>query len=101
MILSKCPLQRFVAAEMSQEPQFDLRIIGRDQRPPLLRYERLAYAAAFLGAYRNVLQIRITGTESARGSDDLVERRVNPPGLRIDQCRQCIDIRALQLGDFA
>ena len=88
-------------AEMGQQPQLDLRVIGGHQQPALGGQERLADLLALLPADRDVLQVRIAGRQPARGGHGLVERRMDPPGQRIDQRRQGIDIGALELGDLA
>ena len=50
---------------------------------------------------RNILQIRLCGREPSCGSNGLIQRGMEPPGLWIDQEGQCIDVRGLQLADAA
>ena len=88
-----------IAGKMGQNAKFDLRIIGRQEQPALFAgNERRADFPPFLGAHGNVLQVRIAGTEPARGGHHLIEGSVNPARLRMDHRRQGIDVRAFQFG---
>ena len=51
--------QGFIFAEMRHDPQFDLRIIGRDNRPSGRGNKRFTNASALGRADRNVLQIGV------------------------------------------
>ncbi len=53
--------QAFVLGQVGHDAQFDLGIVGSQQTIPRRGDERLTDAAAFGGADRNVLQVRITG----------------------------------------
>ena len=64
-------------------------------------HKRRADFAAFFGADRDVLQVRIAGAEPAGGGDDLVERRVNAARFGMDHHRQRIDVGVLELGVLA
>ena len=57
--LAKRLLQRRDATDLGQQPQFDLRIVGRNELVAGCRNEGAADLAAILGADRNILQIRI------------------------------------------
>ena len=59
--------------------------------------ERRADFAAFLGADRDVLQVRVAGAKPAGGGDDLVERAVDAARFGVDHRRQGIDVRVLEL----
>ena len=61
--------QRRHVGDMRQQPQLDLRIVGRHQQVPRLGDEGAADAAAFLGADRDVLQVGIVRGEPAGGRD--------------------------------
>ena len=61
LAIGKALLQRRNIGRMRQHAQFDLRIIGADQHIARLGDEGAADAAAFLGADRDVLQIRVGG----------------------------------------
>ena len=88
-----------VGRVMGQNPQFDLRIVGRQQRPALLAgHEGRADLPPRLGPHGDVLQVRIAGTEPARGRHHLVERGVHPAGRGMDHLRQGVDVGPLQLG---
>ena len=49
--------QRFILGEMGKNPQFDLGIVGRDDRPSLLRNEGLTNPVSLLGTDGNVLKV--------------------------------------------
>ena len=83
---------------VGQDAQLDLRVVGGEQLPAgLAGDERGADFAAFVGADRDVLQVRVAGAEPAGGGDDLVERRVNAARLGVDHRRQGVDVGALEL----
>ena len=76
--------QAFVAGQVRHDPKLDLRVVGGEQLEARRRDERLADAAAFGGADRNVLQVRVGRRQPARRGDGLVVRRVDALGARID-----------------
>ena len=59
--------------------------------------ERAPDLAAELGANRDVLQVGIAAAQTPGRRPRLVEARVHAAGLRVDQLRQRIDVRAFQL----
>ncbi len=91
-----------IAREMGEDSQLDLRIVGGEQRPTGRPCdERLANLPTVLGAHRDVLQVRVARAESSRGRHPLVERRVDPAVLGVNQGRQRIQVGALELGKLA
>ena len=62
--------------------------------------EGAADLAAFLGADRDVLQVRLGGGEAAGGGGGERVAGVHPLGLRIDVVRQRVGIGRAQLGDL-
>ena len=82
-------------------PQLDLRIVGRQQLEALRSHERAADAAAVLGAYRDVLQVRIRRGQAAGGGTGLVVAGVHAAGVRVDHLRQLVGVGAAQLGQAA
>ena len=73
---------RCVLRVVGQDAQLDLRVVGGEQLPAgMAGDEGGANFAAFLGADRDVLQVRVAGAEPAGGGDDLVERAVNAAGF--------------------
>jgi hypothetical protein len=52
---------RIDVGDMGEHAQLDLAVVGRDQLVALLGDEGLADLAAFLGADRDVLQVRVGG----------------------------------------
>ena len=99
------PLERLdqgrLLREVREDPQLDLRVVGGHEAPPVLRDERLADAPAELGADRDVLEIRVRRRQPPRRRDQLVERGVDAPRPRIDEHRQRVGVRALELGELA
>ena len=87
--------------DMRQQPQLDLRVIRADQHVPRFGDERVADAAAFLRADRDVLQIRIGRRQPPGRGDRHRERRMHPPGLRIDLVHQRIGIGAISASPAA
>ena len=92
--------ERFVAGDMGQQSQLDLRIVRSDESPPLSRHEAAPDIAAELSANRNVLEIGIRRRQPAGARDGLIERRVQPARFRIHQRGQRIEIRALELREL-
>ncbi len=90
-------LEGGLVRQVGENPQLDLRIIRCQQDVALGGNERLAKAPAFLGAYRNVLQIGLARGESAGSGHRLVEGGVNPAGAGVDQLRQRIGVGTLEL----
>ncbi len=96
------PAQRRVVGIMGQDPQLDLRVIGRQELPArAARDERLADLAALLGADRDVLEVRVARAEPAGRRDALVERGVDPAVVGMHQLGQGVEISALELGELA
>ena len=92
--------QRGHLGDFRQQPQLDLRIVGRHQLHAGRGDECLADLAAFLGAHRNVLQIRIGRRQPpGRGGGERVGR-VHAVRGRVDVSRQRLGIGRAQLGDL-
>ena len=89
--------ERFVLGQVGEHPQFDLRIVGRDQHVARLGDERAADLAAELGLDRNVLKIRIAAAQAPGRRHRLVEARVHAAGFRVHELRQRVDVGAFQL----
>ncbi|MNL77398.1 hypothetical protein D3C87_2035640 [compost metagenome] len=68
-------LHPLVAGNMRQYPQFDLRIIRRQNRPARFRgYKNFADFAAFLQPDRDILQVReLAAQPSGRGNRLAIE----------------------------
>ena len=87
--------------DMREQAQFDLAVIRADELHALGRDEGLADAAAFLGADRNVLQVRIGRGEAAgRGRRHRIGR-MHAARVRIDVARQRVGIGAAQFRELA
>ncbi|MNT20879.1 hypothetical protein D3C72_1562000 [compost metagenome] len=89
--------QAFVLGQVRHDPQFDLRIVRRQQFVALWRDERLTDAPAFRGAHRDILQVWIARGQTPGRCHSLVIRGVDTPGARIDLLRQAIGVGAFQL----
>ena len=92
-------LQHLFAREVGEDPQFDLGVVGAEQGPALLGQEGLADAPAVLGAHGNVLQVGVAAAQAPSGRHCLVEIGVHPPGFRLHQLRQGVDVGALELAE--
>jgi hypothetical protein len=91
--------QQRIAAEVRQQAQLDLRVIGGEQLRAGRGDEGGANLAAQLGADGNVLQIRIDGREPAGGRG----RRLKVVCTRdfgIGQQRQRVDVVRFELGEM-
>ena len=87
---------------MSEDPQLDLRVVGRQEQPAgLARDERLADLAAVLGADRNILEVGVARAQPAGRRDALIERRVNAAVLGMHQLGECVQVGALELRELA
>ena len=93
--------QHGIVGKMSEDAQFDLRVVGGKQQTARRGDEGGANFAAELGAYRNILQIRIRGAEAAGDGAGLRETRVQAAGDRMDQARQHVGIGGFELGQLA
>ena len=71
-------LQLRDVADVGQQPQLDLAVVGADQHVARLGDEGLADLAALLGAHRDVLQVGIVGREPARWWSRPARRRCAP-----------------------
>ena len=70
-----------LARDVSEDPELDLRVVGREQAVSGLRDERGADLAPELGADRDRLQVRVRRREAPGRGDVLVDRRVQAPVL--------------------
>ena len=92
--------QRRHFGDFGQQPQLDLRIVGRDQLHAGRGDEGFADLAAFLGADRDVLQIRLGRRQPAgRGRGERVGR-VHAVRRRVDVSRQRLGVGRAQLRDL-
>ena len=93
--------QAGVAGQVRHDAQLDLRVVRGDDLPALRRDERLADAPAFLGADRDVLQVRIGRRQPPGRRDRLVVAGVHAAGARIDDLRQLLGVGRAQLRQAA
>src|SRR3982751_3670059 len=80
--------QKLISGKVGEQAKFDLRVVGREQHMAFFGDEGGADLAPLLSANGNVLQIWVRGREPARRSAGLIERRMQAPGLGIQQHRQ-------------
>ncbi len=89
--------QRRDFGHLGQQPQFDLRIVGRHQLHAGRGDEGAADLAAFFGAHRDILQIRLGRRQPAgRGGGERVTG-VHAVGGRVDVSRQRLGVCRAQL----
>src|SRR5919204_1964589 len=87
-----------VVGDVREDAQLDLRVVRRDEDGPRLTgHERAADAPAERRADRDVLEVRRVRRQPARCGDRLVEVRVHAPGLGVDERRERVGVRALEL----
>ena len=84
----------WVAAQVGHDTQFDLGIVGREEFTTRFRDKSLADFFAFLVAYRDVLQVRVTAAQSSGRGNGLIEGGVDMSGFGIDKLGQGIDVCA-------
>ena len=75
MAVAEGLFQAVDSGDMGEDAQFDLGIVRATRTFALFRDKRLADAAAFLGADRDVLQVGIGRGEAARAGTCLMNRR--------------------------
>ena len=85
-------LQRVDVGDMGEEAELDLAIVRADQDIAVLRDEGFADLAAFLGADRDILQVRVGRGEPARLRARHGVGRVDPLRLRVDRVLQRLGI---------
>ena len=82
-----------VLGQVSQEAQFDLRIVARDDVViAFAGHEEGAYLAALFGPDGDILQIRVGTAQTSRRRDHLVEMGIDAPRFRHDERFQAIEI---------
>ena len=89
--------QCFVLRHVLEHPQFDLRVVRRDQHVAGLGDEGPADFAAERRLDRDVLQVRIAAAQASGRRACLVERRMDAARLGVDELRQRVDVRAFEL----
>jgi hypothetical protein len=89
--------QDLLAADVGEDAQFDLRVVGAHELVAGLGDEALADLAAELGADGDVLQVRVGRRQAAGRRRRLVERRVQAAGPVRDQLGQRVEVGRLQL----
>ena len=97
---AKARLSAGNVGEMREKAQLDLAVVGRDELASFGRDEGAPDLAPFLGADRNVLQVRLRRRQApGRGRSERVGR-VDAAGSRIDEARQGVGVGRLELGDL-
>ena len=87
-----------VVREMGQDPELDLRVVGRKKRRALLRDEGPPEALAELPAGRDILEVGVARGKPSRRGDRLVVGGVDPARLGVDELGQGVGVGGLQLG---
>ena len=89
-----------LAGHVGEDPELDLRVVGRQQAMPRLGDERGADLPAELRPDRDRLEIGIRGRQPAGRGDRLVDRRMQA-AVRPEQRGQRLEIRVEQLRELA
>ncbi len=92
--------QQRIAAEVRQQAQFNLRVVGGKKLVAGRGGEGGADLASQLGPDRNVLQVRIDRRQAARRRRCGLKRRVHAR-LGIGQQRQRVNVIRFELGEMA
>ena len=87
----------FILAQMCHQPEFYLGVVGRQENMPFLRHKGFSYFSSPCVSYRNVLKIRIIGTQSACRCHSLVVRGMDPAGILIHKQRKRLNIGRQEL----
>ena len=96
--------ERGVLRDVGHDAQLDLGVVGGEELRLLSDVagdESAADLSADIAADGDVLQIGVAGREAAGGSARLVELRVDALRLGVDEERERVEIRRLELGQFA
>ena len=94
--------ERGVLRDVGQHAQLDLRVVGGDQHQVRRSgHERVANPPAQGRADRDVLQVRSPAREPAGRCDRLLEGRVDPPRVGIDEAAQPLGVCGAKLLDLA
>ena len=100
-IMAEGVQQTGILCQMRHDPQLDLRVVRRQQFVALWRDKGLANAAAFGGADRDVLQVRIRGRQATRCRHRLMIGGMDASGTRVDLLRQAVGVGAFEFADAA
>ena len=84
---------------MSENSQFDLAVIGNEQRRALVSHEGLSYGATLLTPCGDILQVRPLHRQPARGCPGLVHTSVQP-AILIHKFQQRINIGRSEFVEF-
>src|SRR5438477_4034523 len=101
LVGSEGALELRVLRDVSENTKLDLRVVARDEHLPVRGDKCLANLASDLRANRDVLQIRLARREAARGRDRLIQGRMDPAGVRVDEAREGVRVGALQFSQLA
>ena len=92
-------LEHLLAADVREDSQLHLRVVGRDQPVAVLGHEAGPDLAAQLGPDRDVLEVWVGARQPARGGGRLVEGGVEPAAL-VHELGQRVHVGALELGQL-
>ncbi len=91
---------RLVTRHMGQHAQLDLRIVTVHQHAARPGHEGPPDLAPHQGAHRDVLQVRLDGTDAARSRTHLVKGGMDAPG-GVHFAQQTLDVGTVELHDLA
>src|SRR5690606_29549705 len=90
-----------IGREVCEQAKLDLRVICSEQLPPFPGNESAPDVATEFPADGDVLQVGVAGAEATGGCHGLVERCVQPARVRVHERGQGVQVRVLQLREFA
>ena len=89
-----------IPGDVSEQTEFNLAVIRVYQDVSRSSHKHLAYLTAQLTPHGNILQVRLSRGETARGSDGHLEIRVYAP-VRGNDLHEPVGVSALELGQHA
>ncbi|MCG3777347.1 MAG: hypothetical protein JW388_0032 [Nitrospira sp.] len=91
--------QARILRQVREDAGLDLTIVGTEQGMARRRDEGFSDSESVLALHRNILQVRLGGGEPSSRCDGLIERGMEPFGLRVHHLRQGIDIGRFELAE--
>src|SRR5690625_1959215 len=84
--------QRLILTHRRKNAELNLDVVGRQELPSLPRDERFADLPPLLRSNGDVLQVRVRRRKPSCGGHRLVEARMHPLGLGMDERTETVDI---------
>ena len=84
--------ERLVLADVCHDAQLNLRIVGREERVPVVGDERFADFPSVVVSDRDVLQVRVCRRQASSGRDSLIVGGVDFSRVRVYKFGESIDV---------